>query len=310
MLPASVSVPLKRRPAAREGAIVALIFGGFILWLGALRPVGQLLASLIELPVANSNTWALVDDTIAHGIVLVTGMIAFTLAYSKIRGLQISPGTLDRGDAPLMVALLAVPPIWIAAVSGLASLTGTSLPEVVGRSMAPDSPLVLPAVITVLSLFIGLPAYVLLAHALIQRTLQTATGPWIAIGLTTMLVGFVGPTDIAGSGFELHLIAMSILLAIAIVLPAIAAHVFARGWLVWVCAVPLVLFFISIAVEWLTGANSLAGFTFTLAEIGVVVLGGYAYERTGSLRAPAVAYVSFVLTTDAFVYLIETGTGF
>lgn len=308
MLPTRVHAPLDRHPLAREAVVVALLFGSFLVWIEALRPIGYMVASATDpLITVNSDAWALANNALVNGAILVAGMVVFTAIYARVRDLPPSPGVLDRSDLPLLAAATLVPPVGVALVYGLAGVTGTTLSALTDTYVAADTSLVLPMVVTALGLFVGLPAYVLLAHALVQRTLRTATGPWMAVGLTTILVGFVGPTDLAGQGLGVRIAAVSLLLAAGIALPAYAAHSFDRVWLPWVCAVPLALFTIGFVTEWLTGLDGPATVAFALAEVGIVGLGGYTYERTDSLLAPALAYASFVVATKVTVLLFETG---
>lgn len=308
MLSARVRAPLEQRPLAREAVVVALLFGGFLLWVEALGPVGHAVASATDpLLTVDSDAWALVNNALVQGGVTVAGMVAFTAVYARTRHLSLSPTVPDRSDLPLLAVTALFPPVWVAVVSGLAGVTGTTLSALTDIYVAADASTVLVVVVTVLGLFVSLPAYVLLAHVLVQRTLRTATSPWTAVGLTTLLVGFTGPRELADPGLGPRAAAVSLLLAAAIALPAYAAHSFDRAWLPRVCAIPLVLFTAGFVVEWLTGLGSPAAAALALGDVAVVTVGGYAYERTGSLLAPALAYASFVAATRATILLFETG---
>jgi hypothetical protein len=108
-------------------------------------------------------------------------------------------------------------------------------------------------------------------------------------------------------GLELRIAAVSLLLAIAIALPAYAAYSFDRGWLPWVCAVPLALFATGIVAEWLAGIEGSAAAALANTEVALVAIGGYGDGETGSLLAQALAYTSFVAATEATILLFETG---
>jgi hypothetical protein len=55
------------------------------------------------------------------------------------------------------------------------------------------------------------------------------------------------------------------------------------------------------------GVESLAGGLFALTHLGVLGVAAYAYERTGSLLVPALAYLSVSLSNAAVVLVVEAG---
>lgn len=101
--------------------------------------------------------------------------------------------------------------------------------------------------------------------------------------------------------------AVTLLLVASIALVAYAAEAFDRGWLSAFCAVPLALFAAGVVLQWAAGFDGVAGAALGLAEVGLVGVGAYAYERTDSLLPPALAYAAFVVARDALSYLSATG---
>jgi hypothetical protein len=308
MIPARVRAPFDDRPLAREGVVAAALFGAFVLWTQVLLEIGVRFGHAFDGYLdLGSGVGALADNALLADVVVIAGMVAFAAVYARVRGMSLPLAVPDRSGLHLVVAAVAVPIASVAAVHGLADLTGTSLAALEGRYVAEDVSLFVSGVVTSLELLLGLPAYVLLAHVLVQRTLGTATRAPVAIGLTTLVVGLVGPTELVGVGAPLRTVAVTVLLPTSIALPIYAAHSFDADWLPWVCAVPLALFGVGLLTSWLADVDGLAGAAFALAQVGVVGLAAYAYEETGSLLPPALAYASLVVATEATIVLFEAG---
>lgn len=300
--------PFDRRPLAREGLIAALAFGAFLLWTEVLRSAGLLAASAVDpLLTTSSPLWSLADNAIVASAVIVAGMACFAAGYVRLRGLSVGAIAPETGDLPLVAAAVLLPAAAVAAVYGAASATGTTLSALHGTSAAPETPLIYPVVITGIALSVGLPAYVLLAHVIVQRTLRRAADAGTAIGVTAVLIGFTGPTELIGSGLPMRTSVTTVLLAVAIALPVYAAESFDREWLPWLCGAPLALFAIGFVAEWAADVDGLAAGAYALTRVGVVALGACVYERTDSLLPPALTYAAFVVSIEAVVVGLEAG---
>lgn len=288
--------------------MAAALLGGFVLWIQLLLAIGLRLASVAEsFLTVESNAWALAETVLVADTVAVVGMVAFAAAYVRVRGLSVTLGLPDRSELWAVAAAVAVPAASVAAVYGLAHATGTTLSSLTGTFVAEDVSLVVPATLMALQLLLGLPAYVLVTHVLVQRTLRAAAGPSVAIGVTTLVVGLAGPTELVTTTVTLQTAVVALLLPVSVALPVYASHSFDVDWLPWLCALPLALFGIGLVTSWLADVDGVAGAAFGLAQIGIVGLAAYSYEETGSLLPPALAYASFVVATEAMVLFFEAG---
>ncbi|WP_436909317.1 hypothetical protein [Halosimplex marinum] len=308
MVPTQVRAPFDRRPLAREAAVAVAAFGAFVLWIHALWPVASTLRSVVRPgALAETGLGSLAATALTNAAVVVAGTIVFTVAYARVRGRPLPLGSPDRADLPVVAAAVLAPVGVVAAVQLLAGATGTNLAALTGSSYAAGADPFTAGVVTALGLSFGLPAYVLVTHALVQRTLRSAASPAAAVGLTTLLVGTVGPTDLVSAGLPLRVAVVTLLLIASIALPVYAADAFDRGWLSALSALPLAVFAAGALLQWVTGLDGVAGAALGLAEVGLVGISAYAYERTESLLPPALAYAAFVVARDAVAFLVGTG---
>ncbi|WP_436932640.1 hypothetical protein [Halosimplex halobium] len=308
MVPTRVRVPFEEGTLAREGAIAVAAFGAFVLWIHALWPVAGAVESAVR-PGALAGTGAgsLVATALTTSAVVVAGTVAFTAAYASVRDRPVSLALPGRADLPLVGAAAAAPVAAVGAVELLAGATGTSLTALTGSSYGPGTDPVVAATLTALVLFLGLPVYVLVTHAVVQRTLRSAGRPAVAVGLTTLLIGTVGPTELVSRGLPLRVAVVTLLLIASIALPVYAADTFDRSWLSALSALPLAMFAVGALAQWATGLDGAAGAALGLAEVGLVGVSAYAYERTDSLLPPALSYAAFVVARDAVAFLVGTG---
>ncbi|WP_135364121.1 hypothetical protein [Halosimplex halophilum] len=308
MVPTQLPAPIERRPLAREAAIAVAAFGAFVLWIHALWPVAGALRSVVRPgALAETGLGSLAATALTNSLVVVAGTVVFTVGYARVRGRPVPLGLPGRADLPVVAAAVLAPVAAVAAVQLLAGATGTDLATLTGRSFASGADPFTTGVVTALGLFVGLPAYVLVTHALVQRTLRSAASPAVTIGLTTLLVGTVGPTGLVSGGLPLRVAAVTLLLVASIALPVYAADAFDRTWLSALSALPLAMFAAGALFQWVTGLDGVAGAALGLAEVGLVGVSAYAYERTESLFPPALAYAAFVVARDAVAFLAGTG---
>jgi len=308
MVPTRLRVLLGERSLAREATVAVLAFGAFILWIEALSPVARAAVETIQPDAfASSDLGALTAVALTTNSVLVAGAVAFGLAYARLRGRHISVSLPGRADAGVVASAVLVPVAAVAAVAAIASATGTTLAALDNTSYAHDPRPLVPAVVTLLAISVNLPAYVVVTHVVVQRTLRAAGRPLVAVGATTLLVGTIGPENVVGTGLPARTVAVSLLLGASIALPAVAAEAFDSEWLPLVCAGPLVVFAGGILVNWVGQMDGTAAGGFALAELVVVGVGAYGYEQTDSLVVPALTYVAFVVTVDAVAFALGTG---
>jgi hypothetical protein len=308
MVPTQVRAPFEERPLAREGAIAVAAFGAVVLWIHALWPVAGAIRSVVRPgALAETGLGSLAATALTNSAVVVAGTVAFTAAYARVRGRPVPLALPDREDVPLVAAVAVAPAGAVGVVELLAGATGTTTASLTGSSYAPGADPGVTAVVTALALFLGLPVYVLVTHALVQRTLRSAASPAVAIGLTTLLIGTVGPTDLVSWGRSFRVAAVTLSIVAAIAVPVYAAEAFDRAWLSAFCALPLALFAAGVLAQWATGFDGVAEAALGLAEVGLVGVSAYAYERTESLLPPALAYAAFVVARDAGAFLVGTG---
>ncbi|WP_415380922.1 hypothetical protein [Halosimplex sp. TS25] len=308
MVPASIRTPLDRRPLAREVAVAAAIVGAFVCWIQLLWPVaGLFTSSLGPASLAESGVGSLAATALSNAAVVVAGTVAFAAGYARLRDRSLPLSLPARDALPVVGAVALAPVAAIAAVELLAGATGTSLAALTGTSYADGAGPLVPAVLTIVVLFMTLPAYVLVTHALVQRTIRSAASPGVAVGVTTLLVGTVDPTGLISSGSPLQVAAATLFAVGGIALPAYAADAVDRAWLTAFCAVPLAIFVGGVLFQSVTAVDGVAEGALELAKVGLVGAGAYAYERTDSLVPPALAYAAFVVARDAVSYLVATG---
>lgn len=254
-----------------------------------------------------SGNYAL--DVAASGVVLLIGLSVFAAAYVRLRDLTVPTDLPDRSALPLVAAAALVPTALVSLAAVLAGLTGAGLSTVAGVGIAADTTWPSLAVTTLAMLFVSLPAYLIVAHVLVQSTLADATDRWTALALTSVVVLAIGPEEfavlVAGPVDVLRPIGV----AVAIALPVYARVSFERPWLTALSAAPLAIVAIGVVGRWLGGLDGPAAVAFALAEAAVVLVGVYGCDRTDSIVPSAVAYATYVIAVDAFVFLFDAGFG-
>ncbi|WP_226012458.1 hypothetical protein [Halomicrobium salinisoli] len=308
---ADLAAPLDRYPLAREAALAALVFGALQAAVVVSSAVGVPVArGLVDLgsPLAATGAGQLAVSALANTVVIVGGPTLAAAAYVHVRDLPVPLSLPGRGraDLALVAAALAGPALALAIAALLGDLTGTPFYELSGSRSAPDAGVRVPTVITLLGLALTLPAYLLVAHVVVQPTLRTVSGEATAAGLTTLFVGLLGPTALTRPG-PLRAFAFPALLAIAVVLPACAAYWYDRQWLTAVVAVPLTLVLAGGVHDLLVDVAGPAGALYAGGEVLVVAIGAAGVARTDSVVPAALAFTSYTVGAAALSYLTSVG---
>jgi len=308
MVPRRLRAPLDERPVARETTIAVVAVGAFVIWIQALWSLAYRVTSVVDPDaLATTDLGELAATALSNRAVLLAGIVAFALVHARLRGLPVEVSLPGRRDLPTVAAAALVPLAGVAAVTVLASATGTSLTVLEGTYYAQDTGPLFPATLTLLTLLVGLPAYVFVAHEVVQRPLSAAGRPWAAIAVTTLFVGAIGPREIVGTGLPVRAAVVFLVLAACVALPAVAAHAFDSEWLPPLCAIPLALFVGGVLVGRIGDADGLAEGALVLTGFAVVAVAAHGYERTASPVVPAVAYAAFVVSVDAVAFAVGIG---
>lgn len=304
---AALREPFDRRPIAREVLVAFLAVVGLILWLVAIEPLAYDVANAVPLAeVVPADVNSLVVFSLVPSGVLVLGMVAFAVAYVRVRSISVPVGLPDRTTLPDVALALVVPGGLVVVAAGLLGASDSALAAVPAVEPAPGTSAVWAADRIAARLLYGLPAYFVGVHVLVQRTLRRATDPLVAVGLTALL--FV-PFDlpVGTNVLPLRVVASSALFALALALPVVAAYHFEEPWLPWLCALPLAVLVGAVFLEFVGSATDLASAVALLAKVAVVAVGAYTYERTDSPVLPALAFASFVAAGEAMALVSATG---
>lgn len=299
--------PFDHHPLAREALVALVAVGALGLWVNLVGTFVREYVPFEAIDAPGGPSAELALTGFGMSVFFIAGMVLFVGAYLRVRDIEVSPTIPDRQVLAYGAGATAAGLALVGFVSLVVVVTGSSFTDVTGTSYGPGAVLGITMLITGLGLFVGVPAYVLVSHVLLQRTIERAGRPTIAIGLTTFVVGAIGPTavlDVSPLQGGIGLV----LVAGAIALPVIAAERYEHRWLVVVTAIPAVLLVAGLLAERISDLAGVAGGAHLLAVLGVVAVGAYAYERTDSVVPSALAYATFVVALDVVHY--GTAVGF
>lgn len=298
--------PLDRYPLAREAAIAVALVGAFGLLVTTVMDLTSGLAAAAGLDLFGGVAGPFVNDAIVSGIIAVATMVTFAAVYVRLRGLAVAVGTFDRSVLGYSAAGVLAGVGAVLLVKGLTAVTDSSLSAAsdqwISTAAAPGT----TAIITGLGLLVTVPAYLLVTHVLVQRTIDRAASDAVTVGLTTFVVAAAGPSELLHVSPLLAVVGYG-LVAVAIALPAVAATYYDRRWLTYVTALPVAMLVALLLFERITDLGGLAQGLYALANVGIVALGVFAYQRTGSMLPSGLAVLSFSVVTTALVFALEAG---
>lgn len=298
--------PFDRYPLAREATVAVVLVGAFAVLVTTVMNLTQGLSAAIDLDFFGGAVGPFLGDAIVSGTVAVGAMVAFAWGYVRIRHMAVAVGPFDRSVLGYSVAGVLVGVGAVVLVKALTAVTGSSLSAAAGQWISPGADPGTMAIITGLGLLVSVPAYLLVTHVLVQRTIGRAAAAPTTIGLTTFVVAAVGPTELLHVSYLLAVVGYG-LIAVAIALPAVAATYYDRRWLTVLTALPVVLLVALLAVERITDLGSLAQGLYAFANVGIIAFGVTAYQRTGSMIPSGIAVVTVSLATTAVVFALEAG---
>lgn len=296
-------VDRSHRPLATElGAITAVLVGVYLWHRVVLVLAGPLTAALGPSPV----TMPL--GGLATAGLFVVGVVAFGVAYTRARGIDVGLAGPTRADA-FPLGLAVVIPVALVGVTKLAgALTGVPYSALAKTYYTADSPILPIVVLVVLGLVVNVPGLVVVCQVLVQRSLERVLAGDHAVVLTTLVAGFAMTSDTGGLDVVPELGKLVGAAAFVLVLGAALFVVERSGreGLRPLVYAPVLLFVALVAVSGVAEVDSVAGGLFALSQVGVVGVAAYAYDRSGSLLVPALAYLSSALGQFA-VLVLEAG---
>ncbi|MDG5778063.1 hypothetical protein VB773_03280 [Haloarculaceae archaeon H-GB2-1] len=295
-----------RHPIARETVVAFAGVWAFALWIDLVTdavfryvPTGAVDAS------GGPHAELALSALLTSGF-LIAGMVAFAAGFARLRDLGPAVGLPTRQTLVAGCWATATGVALVGVVQLVATLTGGSLAPLAGVAYAPNARGGLAALVTVLGLFVGVPAYVIPAHLVVQRSGQRTGRPLVAVGLTVLVVGVVGPTGLLNVR-PLRMTAATGLLVLAIALPVVAAETVDRDWVTALALLPLAVFLAGLVFERTASVEGATSVAYHGAELAAVAVGAYAYERSNSLLPSALAYTAFVVATRAVVFVADAG---
>lgn len=299
------SLGSKRSAMVEFGSVVAILIGIY-LWHRAMRVVTDpVLATLDSL----SALGGLLVGGILTGGVFVGGLAVFAKAYTTSR--EISVGTVLPSNAdPVVVGLAgATPAALVVATKLVGTLTGVTYQSLTMTYYGSDGPLRSVVAVIGLELVVAVPTLVLICQILVQGSLRQTLGGERAVAVTTLVTGVLVGSDVGGlaTNPEPGRLVGAILFVLVLGVALYAAENVERGALRYLAYAPAMLFVAVVVISGITRIESAAGGLFALTHFVALGIAAYAYERSGSLFAPALAYLSLLLANDAVVLVLESG---
>ncbi|WP_372911168.1 hypothetical protein [Salinigranum sp.] len=304
MSPASLPSHLRpTRPLVAAFASLTAALVVVVLWR---RVVTELLtASLVSVPRSGG---LLVDVLVTDGP-FVVGVVALAVAYAVARDLEVGLALPSASDAARVVLAVAVPLVAV----GLTKLVGVfdDVPygSLTKTAYAADAPVWPVVVVTGLGLVVGVPVVVAVCQVLVQGSVQRAVDGDAALVVTALVTAFVMVdttgrlTPVPEAGKLAALVAFSLLLGVGLY----GRERIAAEWVRDLASLPAALFVCVVFLAGLVGVGSVTGGLFALAQLVTFGVAAYAYDRSGSLLPPALAYACLQVANTAVVYGFEAG---
>ncbi|WP_253738559.1 hypothetical protein [Halohasta salina] len=303
----SVSSPFHHatHPIAGEFARLIVILSGLYLWHRLVRAVLSTVAGGGGPPAFSG----VAITSLVFGGTTIGGVLLFTVAYTDYRNISLGLQLPSRGDLPLVGIAGVVPLIGVALTKLVGTVTGVQYNALLQYSVAADSSLLPVLKLTVISVLVGVPMFVIVCQILIQGSFGQAVDADRAIALTTFAAGFVllsttgGLTTVPDRGKLLGLLVFTLCLGVG---PYLVDQ-FAPDRRPAVAYGPALLFIGFVVVSGVTAVDSFAGGLFIATHLAVLGVAAYSYDRTGSVLPPAVAYTTLELANTGTVYAFEAG---
>lgn len=292
----------KKHPLVTEFALVIVVAFVFLYFQQAFLAGASLLRDALPLPDG------MLTDGLVIGGALLGGAVLFGGAYATLRDVDVGLALPTREDWPLAGTALLLPVLLVGLTKLVGVLTGTlygSLTMTTYRIAMLE-----PFLYTIgLRLVVGVPSCLLLCQVVVQRGFDRVVGGGAAVGLTTVLGGFLlanssgGLSSVPDQGRLFG--AMLFCLAVAWGL-YVNNHV-EREWVRYASYLPASLFVVAVAISRVAAVETVAGVLFVGTQLTVLGLAAYTYERTDSLLVPGLAYFSLFLANEVVVFGLEAG---
>ncbi len=265
----------------------------------------QLVAEVLAIVGSPSAFGGIIVYGLIHGGVLLSGIGLLVGAYASLREFEIGLKPLSTSDLPIIGVAVLTPLVLVGLTKLVGIVTNVPYTSLTKTSVAANPPLGPILAILGLGLLVGVPTLVLICQILIQGSFCQAVGADGAIVLTTLTTGFVMTSNTGGLatipelGKLLGLIVFVLLLGVAL----LGAEKAERRWLRYLAATPIVIFAVIVVLSGVSQIESIAGGLFAATQLTVLGIAAYTYDRSNSLLAPTLAYVSLLLANRTVVVL-------
>lgn len=249
----------------------------------------------------------LIPGVVTGGIIFV-GVAAIAGVYVTARDVDVG-GLRPIGRLPTVAGAAFAPVALVALTKLVAAASGTTYGALFQRSYGEPATVGMFVSTTVLMVFLLAPTLLLVCQVIVQGGLRRVVSDDVVAAATTLVTGFL-LVDATG-GLEMlpepGKLAGAALFVVAVALAQYGSARFERPRVRYLALVPAALLVGLTVVTGIAGVETVPAALFLGVKVAVLGVAAYAYERTGSLLAPALTYASFLATSEAVVYLFEAG---
>lgn len=293
-----------RHPLAEEfGIVTAMVVGLFLFQ----RTIAEGIAILLDPPPARGG---IVIGGLLSGLILVASVAVFAHVYTSARGIPVRRSMPARSDLSTVV-LAGVAPVALAGTTKLiGGVTGVPYNALTMTSYAADAPYPPVALLAGVSIAVSVPILVIVTQVLIQGSFARVVNPDEAIVVTTV-IGSVVLTSSTGSVTAIPEPERVVGIVCFALLGGIALYATdrfeGRDRRRYLAFVPLAAFSLLVLLSGIAAIGSIAEGMYAITHVATFGVAAYAYDRTDSPVAPAIAYTSLLAADTTIVYLFEAG---
>jgi hypothetical protein len=280
-------------PLPTEFGVVTALMGVVFVW--------RRVAGVVVDPLA--TRWSVPAAGALGGLLFVVGIVAVTGAYAGLRDVGVGVSLPSLSDLPAIAVAGAVPVLFVGVTAAAGTLAGVPYGSLTKTSYAQNAPVLPVATIAVLGLAVSVPSLVAVCQVLVQSSFRQVAGPNAGVVTTTLVAGFfsisgLGRLTVTPEMGKLVGAGVAVLVSVAAAL--VVDRVGGGRWEV-LPYVPLALLVGLVVVSGVLETESLPGALFGLTHLAVLGVAAATYERTGSVVAPALAYLSVALANGLVV---------
>lgn len=302
------SLPSRLRPTRPLAVAFASLTAALVVVALWRRVVSELLTAGVG-PVPRSG--GLLMDVLVTDGPFVVGVVAFAGAYAVVRDVDVGLALPSASDAKSVALALAVPPAFVGLTKLVGTVEGVPYNALTKTAYAADAPVWPVAVVTGLGLLVGVPVVVTACQVLVQGSLRRAVDGDAALVVTALVSAFVMVdttgrlTPVPDTGKLVALVVFSLLFVLGLYgRTRLAAE---RERVRRLAFLPATLFVSLVFLAGLAQVASVTGGLFALAQLATCGVAASAYDRSGSLLPPALAYACLHVANTAVVYGFEAG---